>query len=68
MMGLYVVAFFVGMVFGGVMGRFRRSVKYFAPPLFFLLGYAAFLLRGLPMLVLGSAFIGMACGAGRAPT
>ena len=63
MVGLYVVAFFVGMVFGGVMGRFRRSVKYFAP-LFFLLGYAAYLLPGLLVLVLGSAFIGMANGVG----
>ena len=31
MVGLDVVAFFVGMVFGGVMNSFRQSVKYFAP-------------------------------------
>ena len=40
MVGLDVVAFFVGMVFGGVMNCFRQSVKYLAP-IFFLLGYAA---------------------------
>jgi MFS family permease len=38
MVGLDVVAFFVGLVFGGLMHTFRRGVKYFAP-LFFLLGY-----------------------------
>ena len=37
MVGLDVVAFFVGLAFGSLMNRFRQSVKYFAP-LFFLLG------------------------------
>ena len=63
MVGLDVVAFFVGMVFGGVMGRFRRAVKYFAP-LFFLAGYSAYLLSSVPMVVIGSVFIGMANGVG----
>jgi len=63
MVGLDVVAFFVGMVFGGVMNSFRHSVKYFAP-IFFLLGYAAYLVPDVLMVVLGSAFIGVANGVG----
>ena len=63
MVGLDVVAFFVGMVFGGVMHRFRQSVKYFAP-VFFLMGYAAYLTPSVAMLVLGSALIGIANGVG----
>ena len=63
MVGLDVVAFFVGMVFGGVMNRFRQSVKYFAP-IFFLLGYAAYLVPDVLMVILGSAFIGIANGVG----
>ena len=63
MVGLDVVAFFVGMVFGGVMNRFRMGVKYFAP-VFFLMGYAAYLLPSITMLVLGSALIGIANGVG----
>ena len=63
MVGLDVVAFFVGMVFGGVMNRFRQSVKYFAP-IFFLLGYAAYLVPDVLMVVLGSACIGIANGVG----
>ena len=63
MVGLDVVAFFVGMVFGGVMHRFRQSVKYFAP-VFFLLGYVAYLVPDVLMVVLGSACIGIANGVG----
>ena len=63
MVGLDVVAFFVGIVFGGVMHRFRQSVKYFAP-IFFLMGYAAYLTPSVAMLVLGSALIGIANGVG----
>ena len=63
MVGLDVVAFFVGMVFGGVMNRFRQSVKYFAP-VFFLLGYVAYLVPDVLMVVLGSACIGIANGVG----
>ena len=63
MVGLDVVAFFVGMMFGGVMHRFRQSVKYFAP-VFFLLGYAAYLVPDVLMVVLGSACIGIANGVG----
>ena len=63
MVGLDVVAFFVGMVFGGVMNRFCQSVKYFAP-IFFLLGYATYLVPDVLMVILGSAFIGIANGVG----
>ena len=63
MVGLDVVAFFVGLVFGSLMERFRQSIKYFAP-LFFLLGYAAFLFPSVAMALLGSAFIGIANGVG----
>lgn len=63
MVGLDVVAFFVGMVFGGVMNGFRQIVKYFAPT-FFLIGYAAYLVPNVLMVVLGSAFIGVANGVG----
>ena len=63
MVGLDVVAFFVGLAFGSLMNRFRQSVKYFAP-LFFLLGYASYLVPSVSMAVLGSVFIGMANGVG----
>ena len=63
MVGLDVVAFFVGLVFGSLMNRFRQSVKYFAP-LLLLLGYVSYLVPTVAMAVLGSAFIGMATGVG----
>ena len=63
MVGLDVVAFFVGLLFGGLMNRFRQSIKYFAP-MFFLLGYAAYLVPSVAMAVIGSAFIGIANGVG----
>lgn len=63
MVGLDVVAFFVGLAFGSLMNRFRQSIKYFAP-LFFLLGYASYLVPSVSMTVLGSVFIGMANGVG----
>ncbi len=63
MVGLDVVAFFAGLAFGTLMRRFRMSIKYFAP-LFFLSGYAAYLVPAIPMAILGSAFIGIATGVG----
>lgn len=63
MVGLDVVAFFVGLGFGSLMNRFRQSVKYFAP-LLFLLGYVSYLVPTVVMAMLGSAFIGMATGVG----
>ncbi len=66
MVGLDVIAFFVGLLFGSLMHAFRKTVKYFAP-LFFLLGYAAYLLPGqwsVAYVILGSVFIGIANGVG----
>ena len=63
MVGLDVVAFFVGLVFGLLMHTFRQPVKYFAP-LFFLLGYAAYLVPSVVMIIVGSVFIGIANGVG----
>ena len=63
MVGLDVVAFFVGIVFGSLMHWFRQPIKYFAP-LFFLLGYAAYLVPRVTMILLGSVFIGIANGVG----
>jgi MFS family permease len=63
MVGLDVVAFFVGIVFGSLMHWFRQPIKYFAP-LFFLLGYASYLVPSVAMILIGSAFIGIANGVG----
>ena len=73
MVDLDVVAFIVGLVFGFLMHTFRQPIKYFAP-LFFLLGYAAYLVPGydspfavhhsLLFILLGSIFIGIANGVG----
>ena len=63
MVGLDVVAFFVGLVFGSLMHTFRKPIKYFAP-LFFLLGYAAYLIPEVATILLGSVFIGIANGVG----
>ena len=63
MVGLDVVAFFVGLVFGSLMHIFRKPIKYFAP-LFFLIGYAAYLVPSVVMILVGSVFIGIANGVG----
>lgn len=64
MVALDVVAALVGVVFGGMMRRFRLSVKYFAPT-FFLLGYLCFATsQSLPSLLVGCLFIGIANGIG----
>ena len=63
MVGLDVVAFFVGLVFGGLMHTFRRPIKYFAP-LFFMAGYASYLIPSAAMMIIGSIFIGIANGVG----
>ena len=64
MMGLDVVAFAVGLMFGWLMRNMRRQMKYVAP-IFFLAGFAvlAFVL-GLWGMIVGSALIGLANGAG----
>ena len=64
MVGLDVVAFLVGLVFGVLMKRFAAQMKYVAP-----MGFAAGYLclatgSGLVWLLLGSAFIGIANGIG----
>ena len=64
MVALDVVAALVGVVFGGMMRRFRLSVKYFAPTSF-LLGYLCFATSpSLPSLLVGCLFIGIANGIG----
>lgn len=64
MVGLDVVAFFAGLVFGNMMTAFRRGLKYFAPTLFFL-GYMSFIFaHSTVLLVVGSVFIGCANGVG----
>ena len=63
MVGLDVVAFFVGLAFGHLMKVFRCIIKYFAP-FSFLLGYGLYLLSNVASLLLGSALIGVAAGVG----
>ena len=64
MMGLDMVAFLVGLVFGAMMKRYAAQMKY-AAPLGFMAGYLS-LAAGpsLAMLLTGSAFIGIANGIG----
>ena len=64
MVGLDVVAFLVGLVFGKLMKTCRHAMKYFAPA-GFIAGYALLSLgTGLPTLLAGSAVIGIANGIG----
>ena len=64
MVGLDVVAFFVGLIFGWMMRTFRQQIKYMAPILFFV-GYLLMVLfQNATGLVAGSAVIGVANGLG----
>lgn len=63
MVGLDVVAFFMGLAFGTLMRHFRTTMKYFAPMLF-MAGYAAYLVPSTAMIMLGSALVGMGTGVG----
>ena len=64
MVGLDVVAFLVGLVFGALMKRFALQMKYVAP-LGFMAGYLCLAEgSGLVWLLLGSALIGIANGIG----
>jgi len=63
MVGLDLVAFLVGLIFGYIMKQFRRYVKYFAPTLF-LLGYLCYCMGGITFLIIGSCLIGIANGVG----
>lgn len=64
MVGLDVVAFFIGLLFGYLMRHFRQQMKYIAP-ICFLLGYLLLALFGnIWGMILGSALIGIANGVG----
>lgn len=64
MVGLDVVAFLVGLVFGNMMKHFAAQMKYIAP-LGFAAGYLCLATGSGPVwLLLGSAFIGIANGIG----
>ena len=64
MVGLDLVAFIVGLLFGWLMHGFRRQMKY-AAPLFFFVGYSALaFIPGLPGMIVGSVLIGLANGVG----
>lgn len=64
MVGLDVVAFLVGLVFGALMKRFATQMKYVAP-LGFAAGYLCLAIGGsLAWLLAGSALIGVANGIG----
>lgn len=64
MVGLDVVAFFVGLFFGKLMNLLPKRMKYVAP-LGFMAGYALFAAgTSLPLLVAGCALIGIANGIG----
>ena len=63
MVGLDVVAFFVGLAFGGLMKSFRSVIKYFAP-VAFILGYGLYVMGGVPSIMAGSVCIGLATGVG----
>ena len=52
MVGLDVVAFFVGLLFDSLMRAFRQPIKYFAP-LFFLFGFAAYLVPSVVWVLVG---------------
>ena len=64
MVGLDVVAFFVGLGFAWMMGHMMRGMKYIAP-CFFLCGYAVLgLWTDVAGMLLGSALVGLANGVG----
>lgn len=64
MVGLDLIAFIAGLVFGQLMQIFRTPIKYFAP-LFFLVGYLCFALaHGILLLLVGAVFTGVANGVG----
>ncbi|MBQ8773895.1 MAG: MFS transporter, partial [Muribaculaceae bacterium] len=64
MVALDLLAFWTGLVFGRLMRKFRSIMKYF-PPLAFIIGYVFYAeAEGVAMLLVGSAFIGLANGIG----
>ena len=64
MVALDLLAFFVGLVFGHLMHRFRTSIKFF-PPIVLIIGYTFYAeASNVAMLLIGSAFIGVGNGIG----
>ncbi len=64
MVGLDVVAALIGLLFGWMMGHMSRTLKYLAP-LMFIFGYGAYALGvSTPLLLIGSALVGLANGIG----
>lgn len=64
MVALDLLAFFVGLVFGKLMGCFRVTIKFF-PPIAFIAGYLFYAEAvNMFMILIGSAFIGLANGVG----
>ena len=64
MVALDLLAFFVGLGFGKMMDSFRTSIKFFSP-VAFIIGYAFYAYAdNMVMILIGSAFIGLANGVG----
>ncbi len=64
MVGLDVVAALIGLLFGWMMGHMDRYMKYLAP-LTFILGYGCYAIGvSTPLLLAGSALVGLANGIG----
>jgi MFS family permease len=64
LVGLDVVAAIIGLAFGWMMGHMSRYMKYLAP-LSFILGYGCYSLGvSTPLLLAGSALVGLANGIG----
>lgn len=64
MVALDLLAFFVGLVFGNLMHRFRTNIKFF-PPIALIIGYIFYAeAYNVAMLLIGSAFIGLGNGIG----
>lgn len=64
MVALDLFAFFIGLIFGKMMERFRTSIKFF-PPIAFIIGYLFYAYaNNMAMILIGSAFIGFANGVG----
>lgn len=64
MVGLDLIAFFVGLGFGAIMGKSPKAIKYIAP-IGFLIGYLTMsVMPGAMALIVGSVFIGIANGIG----
>lgn len=64
MVALDLLAFLVGLVFGQLMNKFRKQIKYF-PPISLIVGFLLYIYAdGVAMILVGSAFIGLGNGIG----